>query len=99
MKEYKRLVIWLDYFNSVITRGQGRRVSLNQAVRNPTLEELTEASKRLKYNPEAIQAFHPKRSLTQSGYVSIERKKPKGEVLAELASLLPVVRGERKKQT
>jgi len=90
-------VLWIDYFNSTFSREAGRRIPLNKSVKDPTLEELTEAVKRLGYKPESVVAKFPSRMMIPSGYVSIEKrnneKKPK--VLSEVAKILSTVRGER----
>jgi signal recognition particle subunit SEC65 len=97
LKDYKRYVLWIDYFNSTFSREAGRRIPLNKSVKDPTLDELTEAVKRLGYKPESVVAKFPARMMIPSGYVSIEKrtneKKPK--VLSEVAKILSTVRGER----
>jgi signal recognition particle subunit SRP19 len=98
MKDYDRLVIWVDYFNSSLGRSEGRRVPLNVAVRNPTLEELKEAVRRNGYRAETQDAAHPKRMRSPSGYVSIERKKPKAQTIREIATLLSSIRGEQRRE-
>ncbi len=98
MKDYDRLVIWVDYFNSSLSRADGRRVPLNMAVRNPTSNELVEAAKRAGYASESAEASHPKRMLTLSGYVSIERKKPKVQTIKDIASLLSTIRGGQRRE-
>ncbi len=98
MKDYNRLVIWLDYFNSSLTRGDGRRVPLNMAVRNPTLRELNEASIRAGFDTESSESAHPKRMHNSSGYVSIERKKPKSQTIKDMAAFLAVIRGEHRRE-
>lgn len=97
MKEYKRRVLWLDYFNSALSRGEGRRVPLDRSVKEPKLDELVEATKRLGYNPETTVVKHPKRVPVQTGYVSVEKKAQtkKGAVMLEVAKVLSAVRGER----
>ena len=99
MKDYDRLVIWIDYFNSGFSRKDGRRVPLNIAVRNPSLQELEEAAKRAGYKPEPNEASHPKRMQLSSGYVSIERNKPKIQAIKELASRLSMIHGEQRLET
>ena len=99
MKDYDKLVIWIDYFNSGFSREEGRRVPLNMAVRNPSLKELEEAAKRAGYKPETIEASYPRRMQISSGYVSIERNKPKIKAIKELASRLSKIRGEQRLET
>ncbi|MBI2938727.1 MAG: hypothetical protein HYY22_11045 [Thaumarchaeota archaeon] len=98
MKDYDRLVIWVDYFNSNIGRSEGRRVPLNMAVRNPTLQELEEAARRAEYEYESQEAAHPKRMRSKSGYVSIKRRKTKVETIKEIAALLSTIRGEERRE-
>ena len=97
MKDYKRFVLWVDYFNSTLSREQGRRVPLDRSVKEPSLDELAEATRRLGYNPDAVSAKVPSRSFLSSGYVSIEKKSgtPKSAVITEVAKTLSLVRGER----
>ena len=97
MKEYKRHVLWLDYFNSSITREQGRRIPLDRSVRDPKLDELVEATKVLGYNPEPEVVKHPKRMSVQSGIVSVEKRAgvKKSAVILQVAKSLSDVRGKR----
>ena len=93
MKEYDHLIIWLDYFNSTLSRSEGRRVPLDKAVKAPTLDELCQAASLLGYTPKPFQARHPKRSHIQSGYIAIEKRANKTKVIYELAEALRRVRG------
>lgn len=97
MKEYKRHVLWLDYFNSSITREEGRRIPLDRSVKDPKLGELVEAAKIIGYNAESEVAKHPKRMSLQSGIVSVEKKEgmKKSAVLLEVAKSLSNVRGRK----
>lgn len=97
MKEYKRYVVWLDYFNSTISRLEGRRIPLNKSVKDPTLQELREASTRTGYNAEAFVAKMPSRPFLASGYVSVEKKQgvKKAQTISEIAKALSSIRGER----
>lgn len=97
MKDYNLLVLWLDYFNSNLKRSEGRRVPLSLSVKNPTLDELVRTAKLAGYNPKPFVASYPKRGLTPSGYIVIERIKPKSIVLREVSKTLTVVRGEQYK--
>jgi signal recognition particle subunit SRP19 len=97
LKEYKRHVLWLDYFNSSLTRGEGRRIPLDRSVKDPKLGELLEAMRALGFNPESEVVRHPKRASLQSGIVSIEKRpeKKKSAILLEVAKSLSIVRGRR----
>ncbi|MGQ9780779.1 MAG: signal recognition particle subunit SRP19/SEC65 family protein [Nitrososphaeria archaeon] len=98
MKDYDRIVLWLDYFNSRLSRDQGRRVPLNIAVSSPTLDELVESVKRLGFEAEVVKARHPKRSYVESGYVSIRKVKGKNVVLKEVSKTLGFVRGMKRQK-
>jgi signal recognition particle subunit SEC65 len=93
MKEYERYVIWLDYFNSELKRGEGRRVPLSTATRTPTIQELVEACKRLNIQPVAQVAHYPSSPSRESGYVSVVKAKPKHALIMKVAKELSVVRG------
>jgi signal recognition particle subunit SRP19 len=97
LKDYKRHVVWLEYFNSSLSRKQGRRIPLDRAVKEPKLEELAEAARRLNYSPEQEVVKHPKRATVLTGYISIEKHNPKkkGATLLEIAKSLSTVRGEK----
>ncbi len=95
MKSYERFVVWLNYFNSELKRSEGRRLPLHSCVRSPTLEELLEACKRLKLEPEARQSLYPKKFQQPSGYVSVKKIPTKMKLLVNVARELSVVRGER----
>ncbi len=85
----------MDYFNSTLSRAEGRRVPLNKAVRSLTLDELCQAASSIGYTPQPFQARHPKRSYIQSGYIAVEKKGSKTKVIYELAEALRKIREQR----
>ena len=93
MKEYERYVVWLDYFDSELKRGKGRRVPLSLATRAPRLEELEEACRRLNLQPTPQPASFPSSSPKRTGYVSVRKTKPKQALVLKVAKELSVVRG------
>ena len=97
MKDYKRYILWVDYFNSSLSRAEGRRVSVDKSVKDPTLQELSGAATRLGFHPESAVAKFPNRMMIPSGYISIEKKSPNGKtkVITDLAKSLSTVRGEK----
>lgn len=98
MKEYEKYVIWLDYFNSELKRSEGRRVPLSTATRAPTIQELTDACRRLNIQPVAQVARYPSSPLRESGYVSVMKTKPKHALVMKVAKELSVVRGIAQKK-
>ena len=99
MKDYDRQILWVDYFNSSLSRADGRRVPTNQAVKNPTLQELAKAVERLKIQVEVVEAAFPKRMNVRTGYISIPKGKKKGQAIRELSNVLATVRGESRQET
>jgi signal recognition particle subunit SRP19 len=97
LKEYKRLVLWVDYFNSTYSREQGRRTPLNKSVKDPTLDELAETARRLGYKPVPVTAKFPFRMMIPSGFVSVEKKagEKKSKVITEFSKMISAVRGEK----
>jgi len=93
MKEYDKQVFWLDYFDSELKRGEGRRVPLSTATRAPALAELGEACRRLNLQPQSQAARYPSRPLRESGYVSVTKSGAKHTLLIRIARELSVVRG------
>ena len=96
MKDYNRIVIWLDYINSVLTRKEGRRQPLNKSIKNPTAELLSKAAKRLNLTFEYKDAAYQKRNLVESGYISIKKKKIKSKTVSELASAMSLIKNKDK---
>jgi signal recognition particle subunit SRP19 len=95
LKDYDRIILWLDYFNSKLSRDEGRKVPLNLAVSSPTLDELIESVRKLGFDAEAVKARYPKRCFIESGYVSINKVKGKNMILKEVSKTLGAVRGTK----
>ena len=98
MKEYERVVVWLDYLDSERKRSEGRRVPLNSCVRAPTLDEVMLACKKLNLEAQPEKAFHPKAARRQSGYVSIKKKGPKQQIIMSIAREMSKIRGSQPKK-
>ena len=100
MRKRDRLVIWLDYFDSSLSRREGRRVPVSIASRNPSLQELVEAARLAGYRVyDAVEASHPKRHRRRSGYVQVAKLagKPKTSVVLDIAKALTRVKaGQRR---
>jgi signal recognition particle subunit SEC65 len=66
-------------------------------VKDPKLDELVDASKRLGFAPEVQESRHPLRMMIKSGYVSVEKKGnlKKVQLIDQLSKTLSNVRGER----
>lgn len=94
MKDYEHVVLWLDYFNKNLKRRQGRKVKRDQAVFDPTVQELVEASRAAGFElaDQEINsdARFPRRSFVKSGYVMVAKKEgvKKSQVIDAVASKL-----------
>jgi signal recognition particle subunit SRP19 len=97
LKDYKRQIVWLDYFNSELKRTDGRRVPLDSAIKAPTLDELGEACRRLNLDPQPQAARFPRNTRRASGYVSIKKGGTKNKLIHSIAKELTIVRGQKPK--
>lgn len=97
MKDYEKYIFWVDYFNSKLSRSEGRRLPRSLVVENPSLDELCAAAARLNFTFERVEASHPKRHMAPSGYIMVSKVEKKGLLLRKLAVSLQSVRGERVK--
>ena len=94
MKDYEHVVLWLDYFNKNLKRRQGRKVKRDQAVFDPTVQELVEATRAAGFqlSDEAINsdARFPRRSFVKSGYVMVAKKEgiKKSQIINAVATKL-----------
>ena len=91
-------VVWPIYFDASASR-KLRRVPRSLAVQAPTLEELREAVERLGLRYEIVEgAAHPARHWEKTGYLFVEKRGPKGELLKRIATMLRAARLRRKKK-
>ncbi len=94
MKDYEHVVLWLDYFNKNLKRRQGRKVKRDQAVFDPTVQELVEATRaagfQLSDQDINNDARFPRRSFVKSGYVMVAKKEgiKKSQIINAVANKL-----------
>ena len=94
MKDYEHVVLWLDYFNRNLKRRQGRKVKRDQAVFDPTIQDLVEAARAagFQFSEQEINsnARHPRRSFVKSGYIMVAKKEgvKKSQIIDEVANKL-----------
>ncbi|AFU58461.1 signal recognition particle 19 kDa protein [Candidatus Nitrososphaera gargensis Ga9.2] len=102
MKDYDHVVLWLDYFNKNLKRRQGRKVNREQAVFDPTVQELAEAAKAagFQFSDQEVNdnARFPRRSFTRSGYVMVAKKEgvKKSQVIDAVAEKIVQRRSKQK---
>jgi len=97
MKDYDKLILWLDYFDSSVPRSKGRRIPSHSATKSPTLEELKLAAKKLGLEPEVFESRRPS-SRRVTGYIQVKKVMKKGELIKKLANQLSIVRAEIRKE-
>ncbi len=95
-------MLWLDYFNKNLKRRQGRKVNRDQAVFDPTVQELSEAAKAagFQFSEQEVNngARYPRRSFVKSGYVMVAKKEgvKKSKVIEEVAEKMVQKRSRQK---
>lgn len=102
MKDYDHVILWLDYFNKNLKRRQGRKVNRDQAVFDPTVQELAEAARTagFQFSDQEVnsEARFPRRSFVKSGYVMITKKEgvKKSQVIDAVADKMVQKRTRQK---
>jgi signal recognition particle subunit SRP19 len=81
-------ILYPCYFNSALKRGQGRRVALTLAVRDPTLGDLERAAKREGLVFHAEQKHFPARWWQKEGRIVVQWSESKERLLRKIASRL-----------
>ena len=78
--------IFPEYLDKTLTRKEGRRLSLDLALENPTITEIRLAAEKLEYNYEVQKyAAYPRQWWERNGLILIEKKKPKLQTLKDLS--------------
>jgi len=102
LKDYDHVVIWLDYFNKNLKRRQGRKVNREQAVFDPTVQELAEAARAagFQFSDQEMNggARFPRRSFVKSGYVMVAKKEgvKKSQMIDAVADRMVQKRSKQK---
>jgi signal recognition particle subunit SRP19 len=102
LKDYDHVILWLDYFNKNLKRRQGRKVSREQAVFDPTVQELSEAARAagLQFSDQEMnsEARFPRRSFVKSGYLMVAKKDgiKKSQVIDAVAERMLQKRSKQK---
>ena len=98
MKDYEHVVIWLDYFNKTLPRNKGRRLAKEKCIVDPSLKELIDATKAAGLEPTETedQVRFPKRPYVRSGYIVLEKKSKKSNIMSKISDKLV---SKRKKES
>lgn len=80
------ITIWPQYLDKNLTLKEGRKISKEDAVKDPTMQEIERALKRLglKYNIDKESAF-PGKWYKKSGRALVEWDKTKLELIREIS--------------
>lgn len=82
-------VLWPIYFDRSRSRQDGRRVSRQLAVKNPSVDDVAAAAKKLELDPEVeADAAHPSRWWKQEGRVLVAQQGSKTEIVRDVATEL-----------
>jgi len=95
----RKVVIWPFFFDSKLSRSEGRRVPRSLAVKTPSLEEVAEAAKRAGYKVVIDEeAKHPAHWFDHTGRVLVYTEERKTEVVRKIAGELLKVKSTGKKR-
>ena len=89
MRGRRKFSIWPAYFDLRYTRGEGRRVSREKAVRDPPIKEIENAATQLGLKPILeSNATYPKHPWKQTGVILVDNKEPKTQIIHKIAEKL-----------
>lgn len=94
MKDKGKLVIWPAYIDQTKPRSSGRIIARKNAIKEPHLNEIKEASRQLGLNPEVEpEKAYPKFWWEVSGRVLVDDKGPKSVIAKQIALAIRKMRG------
>ena len=89
MRGKGKLRLWPAYFDVRYTRGEGRRVPRNRAIRDPKLVDIEKAALKHGLNPLIQPEKHySKQSWRRTGVVLVDKKGSKTETIKKIAGSL-----------
>ncbi|MEA1907402.1 MAG: signal recognition particle subunit SRP19/SEC65 family protein [Euryarchaeota archaeon] len=94
MPQTDKIVIWPTYFDSTVSRKDGRRVAKRYALKSPATGEIAEATITLGLDPIVEQdKAYPASWWKKSGRVLVKKTgNPKSSVLREIGSIIKEMR-------
>ncbi len=79
-------VIFPEYFDKHLTRKEGRRLPLKEALENPTLLELKLAAQKLEYDYETREeAAYPRQWWDKKGLIYVEKRTSKFKTMRDMS--------------
>lgn len=95
MKRPGFMIIWPAHIDSSKTRGQGRKLPVSRAVKQPTTKEVWQAAMSLGFSPEITDKMALSKSpWEKTGYVVVKRAGQRPAVLKNIAG--EIVRNRQK---
>jgi signal recognition particle subunit SRP19 len=89
VKKKKHTVIWPAYFDSSLTRSEGRRVPKALAIADPTAKKIGEAVEKLGLNSVVeLDSSYPTHSWKKDGRILVETKTSKPQIIVQIARKL-----------
>jgi signal recognition particle subunit SRP19 len=96
MKDRGKLVIWPAYIDQMRSRSTGRIIALKNAVKEPQLNEIREAARKLGLNPEVEpEKAYPKFWWETSGRVLVDDTGPKSIIVKQIALSIKKIRNQK----
>ena len=87
------ITIWPQYLDKNLTLGEGRKISKENAVSSPTIEEIERAMKRLGFTYEVQKGIsYPGKWYEKSGRALVEYDKTKLELIKEISLKIKEIR-------
>ena len=93
----KRIVLWPVYIDSTKSRGKGRKISKQDAVPRPRVEEIVEAAEILGLNPIVEDKNYPRLWWEQEKRVVVLKRYSRQEILRRIAKKVKEIREARKR--
>lgn len=66
------VILWPAYFDAKVSRKDGRRVPLRDAIQKPSVDDLLAACRKLGFEAEKVEASYPRTWFRKSGYVVVK---------------------------
>jgi signal recognition particle subunit SRP19 len=99
VRKQDKVIIWPVYFDQSKTRKNGRRIAKSLAVFNPKIDEIAKAVEQLGFKHEvSAELGYPRTPWLKTGFVLVEKKGSKEQVIKKIASELSRIRNEAHKK-
>lgn len=96
MRDRGKLVIWPAYIDQTRSRKMGRIIALKNAVKEPQLNEIKEAARKLGLNPEVEpEKAYPKSWWETKGRVLVDDNGPKSVIAKQIAISIKKIRNQK----